>query len=418
MKEDYDRNFMKEAITWAQQCNPAKESIPKVGAIIAVGPRVIGRGRRGTGIEGDNDHAEQHAINAISQEDKRLLPQSTLYTTLEPCTREVRSNPLKCCTELIHQHRIKRVFIGILDPNQGVTGKGLWYLQRNGVEVALFPHGLSEEIRVMNTSFIRSQETLGVTFISPRNGQEIRTYLTGGVHPIRFESLNPPGPDTYLLEYKDGQYWPQAGPFRSIEPGVWETDAHFGSVGECTLQIVTVNDLGKALIQYYWKVVEENKKRRERLQSKVERWLLGGDHPGIPMNGLPKGIRLEGESLRVFIAYNVTIIATSVNLTTISRGETLTVTYVIECAEKTAGNFWLGASFVDNKTGRRFFNTNQDKQVDLAVGQHMYTRDFTIAMDAPLAEQTLSATVWLGVVGQGESRCIAIGPPNRILITE
>jgi pyrimidine deaminase RibD-like protein len=41
--ENYELNFMKEAIKWADGCNPTKASIPKVGAIIALEQDVIGR---------------------------------------------------------------------------------------------------------------------------------------------------------------------------------------------------------------------------------------------------------------------------------------------------------------------------------------------------------------------------------------
>src|ERR1700722_16683672 len=163
--EKHDLKFMEEAIKWAKACHPIRDSIPKVGAIIAVGTNVLGRGRRGTGDEGDDNHAEWEAIDDV--EDKSRLAQAALYTTLEPCTGIVRSNPLECCTELIRQHQIKKVFVGILDPNQGVTGKGLWQLQDTGVEVALFPHDLSQKIRALNAAFIRSQQTLGAAIVTP-----------------------------------------------------------------------------------------------------------------------------------------------------------------------------------------------------------------------------------------------------------
>jgi pyrimidine deaminase RibD-like protein len=44
--ENHDLDFMKEAIEWANDCHPAKDTIPKVGAIIARGREVIGRARR------------------------------------------------------------------------------------------------------------------------------------------------------------------------------------------------------------------------------------------------------------------------------------------------------------------------------------------------------------------------------------
>ena len=298
----FDKDCMDEAIEWAKGCNPIRESIPRVGAIIAVGEKVIGRGRRGTGREGDDEHAEWHALAAVKEKDQ--LPSATIYTTLEPCTRAVRTRELECCSELILQHQIPKVFIGILDPNQGVTGKGLWRLQDNQVEVALFPHNLAQQIRVLNASFIRSQQTFGVTILHPREGQTLKTYETQGRCTIRFKCLNPPGTSNYLLVIRKGLCWPQSGAFRHVDDNIWEVDASFGSTGEHRLHLVTADDLGRTLIEYYRKVVNLNRQRRDDLKDRLDKDampLLGGDYPGIQMNGLPKGLRSEA-SVGVIIA--------------------------------------------------------------------------------------------------------------------
>src|SRR5262249_9072532 len=150
---------------WADGCSPVKESIPRVGAIIAFDNTVIGRGRRGTGRVGDDEHAEVMALREGKEKEK--LPYATINTTLEPVTPGVRTTEFECCTELILQHRLRKVFVGILDPNQGVTGKGLWRLQDSGIEVSLFPHDLAQQIRAQNAPFIRSQQTLGITILNP-----------------------------------------------------------------------------------------------------------------------------------------------------------------------------------------------------------------------------------------------------------
>jgi pyrimidine deaminase RibD-like protein len=408
-----DFKFMKEAIDWANDCRPMKDSIPKVGAIFAVGASAIARGRRGTGKVGDDEHAEWNAIHDVMDPSK--LSQSTLYTTLEPCTGAVRSKPLESCTELIRQHQIKKVFVGILDPNQGVTGKGILSLQESGVEVALFPHDLSKQVLAQNAAFIRSQKSLGAVIISPKDGEDLRTYDTAGRHPVRFKSLNPPGSDTYLLTYRGGLYWPQPGPFRNIEANVWEIDAHFGTTGEHTLQLVTANSLGGALFGYYRKVVTSNQSRRERLREKVDPSLLGGDYPGIEMNGLPKGLQLEA-SVSVFIAHKVELKETFVHPTSISRGQSLTITYEVECWENIPSGIWLGASLRD-KSNKLFCNPKEDKAVALVKGTNTVTRTFTIAKDAPLGEQPLGTNLWRGVAGDSsKSKWIDGKPPIAIHI--
>jgi pyrimidine deaminase RibD-like protein len=76
--ENHDLDFMKEAIEWANDCDPAKDTIPKVGAIIARGREVIGRGRRGTRKKGDDDHAEKNAIDTVIR-NRRAIDFSFLF---------------------------------------------------------------------------------------------------------------------------------------------------------------------------------------------------------------------------------------------------------------------------------------------------------------------------------------------------
>ncbi len=416
-ERDVDLQFMKEAIAWANDCLPKKPSTPKVGAIIAVGTLALGRDRRGNGQEGDDEHAEWNAFKGV--ENKSKLAGATLYTTLEPCTADVRKKPLESCTELIIQHQIKRVLVGMLDPNQGVTGKGLLRLQDAGIEVALFPHDLSKEIRAINAAFIRSQQTLSATIVSPANGEELRTYDTHGTHTVRFKCNNPPGPNTYLLSYSAGSFWPQPGPFREIQKGLWEIDAHFGSTGDYSLQLVTAGDLGNALVRYYRKVTQMNRERRERLREKlrgeIDLSILGGDYPGIEMNGLLKGFQLEA-SVAVKVVPKIILLASSVECATVARGGTLAIAYEIECSENVPKGIWLGASFRDDGN-KLFYNTSEDKLVSLTKGRKTYERNFSIAKEAPTGERRLDTSVWRGAVGDSQRSKWIAGNPVQIRIT-
>jgi pyrimidine deaminase RibD-like protein len=195
--EQYDETHMNDAIGLAEQCRPVADRIPKVGAVIAIGDTVIGKAHRGTGAAGDDDHVERIALKEVV--DPKQLRRATIYTTLEPCTPEVRSDPLNCCTEWIRQAGVTKVFIGILDPNQGVRGKGLWELQDRGIAVELFPPPLAHRIRVHNAKFIKEQQTLGIRITNLSAGEVIRTYDSGGVFEVTGTFLNSPGDDVFAL---------------------------------------------------------------------------------------------------------------------------------------------------------------------------------------------------------------------------
>jgi hypothetical protein len=148
---------------------------------------------------------------------------------------------------------------------------------------------------------------------------------------------------------------------------------------------------------------------------KVDVSLLGDDHPGIEMNGVPKGLRLEA-SVDVVVAYKVNLIATSAEPRTIPRGETLKMTYEIECSENVSKGIWLGAILSRQHATAL---TSEDKPISLTKGKNSYQRDFTIAKDAPLGEQMLSPSIWRGIAGDSsKSKWSAGGPAIPITIVE
>jgi len=73
---------------------------------------------------------------------------------------------------------------------------------------------------------------------------------------------------------------------------------------------VTANELGQKLIEYYRKVVEVNKDRRQKLAGKIDSNLLWSeklDYPGIPISSLPKGLREEASVAITIVQNNETI---------------------------------------------------------------------------------------------------------------
>ena len=120
---------------------------PFVGAIIVdeMG-EIIGEGYHKKLGEA---HAEVFAIQQ-ALENHTDLSKCTLYVTLEPCSHFGKTPP---CTDLIIQHRIKKVVIGALDPNPKVSGAKI--LAEAGIEVEILP---LPEVDQLNQVFIVNQK--------------------------------------------------------------------------------------------------------------------------------------------------------------------------------------------------------------------------------------------------------------------
>ena len=100
---------------------------PMVGCVIVHNGEIIGEGWH---QKAGSHHAEVNAINAVKRTD--LLPESTLYVNLEPCSHYGRTPP---CADRIIKSGIKNVVIGSLDSNEKVSGKGVRRLRENGIDV-------------------------------------------------------------------------------------------------------------------------------------------------------------------------------------------------------------------------------------------------------------------------------------------
>ena len=145
--------YMNLAVEIARQCRSEEGHIsPKVGAVVVKGDEILAKAFRGEMDPGD--HAEFTALERKSKFDAFFG--STLYVTLEPCTE--RNPPKEPCVDRIIARKIRKVVIGMLDPNQNITGKGILSLRRAGIEVELFPSSLMTELEELNRDFIKDQE--------------------------------------------------------------------------------------------------------------------------------------------------------------------------------------------------------------------------------------------------------------------
>lgn len=125
----YPPDFLNRCLELARMGSSKVYPNPRVGAVIAHNGQIIGEGFHPFS---GGPHGEVSAYQSVSE--LHLLPESTLYVSLEPCNHFGKTPP---CTDLILKTGIPRVVVGCLDPNPKVAGKGITRLRQHGVEVIL-----------------------------------------------------------------------------------------------------------------------------------------------------------------------------------------------------------------------------------------------------------------------------------------
>lgn len=141
---------MRRALQLARQGAGHTSPNPMVGAVIvAPDGTIIGEGWHRKCGEG---HAEVNAVAGVT--DSSLLPESTIYVTLEPCSHYGKTPP---CARLLIERGISRVVVGCLDPFKEVAGRGVKMLRDAGIEVVVGV--LEQECRDLNRRFMTAHTT-------------------------------------------------------------------------------------------------------------------------------------------------------------------------------------------------------------------------------------------------------------------
>lgn len=174
-----DEKYMRRCLFLAKQGRAGARPNPMVGAVVVCEGRIIGEGyHRCQG----GPHAEVNAIASVRE--TALLPQSTIYVSLEPCAHYGKTPP---CADLIVSRGIRRCVVGCKDPFAKVDGLGIRKLLDAGVEVVVGV--LEAECLALNQAFI-TFHTLQRPFVTLKWAQSEDGLMGGmpGTAPVRFSS--------------------------------------------------------------------------------------------------------------------------------------------------------------------------------------------------------------------------------------
>lgn len=142
---------------------------PPVGAVIALGDQIIGKGHH---RKAGGPHAEIEALAQAQAQNPVAIRGATIYVTLEPCSTHGRTPP---CTQAILGAGISRVVYGAHDPNPDHRGRAEAVLAENGVSVTTGV--LQEECRQLIRPFSK-WVTTGLPYVIAKAGQSLDGRIT------------------------------------------------------------------------------------------------------------------------------------------------------------------------------------------------------------------------------------------------
>ena len=185
MDQSKIRALMERAIEVARQSEAEDDRLhPKVGAVLAdeQGNELLAacRGQGGAG-----GHAE-YTLLQKAKEAGIALGDKTLFVTLEPCSR--RSPDKLPCAVRVARSGIGTVYVGTLDPNPQIIGRGVNFLIESGVTVEHFPADLRKEIGDLNVTF-QGQHSYLVDPIVPRLDDAVAARQRDGILATTLEMI-------------------------------------------------------------------------------------------------------------------------------------------------------------------------------------------------------------------------------------
>ncbi|KAL1292614.1 hypothetical protein HN51_053185 [Arachis hypogaea] len=142
-----DGFYIRRCVQLARKAIGFTSPNPMVGCVIVKDGKIVGQGFH---PKAGQPHAEVFALRDAGD----LAENATAYVSLEPCNHFGKTPP---CTEALIKAKVKKVVVGMVDPNPLVESKGLARLRDAGIEVVV---GVEEELcKSLNEAFVHRMLT-------------------------------------------------------------------------------------------------------------------------------------------------------------------------------------------------------------------------------------------------------------------
>jgi len=138
-----DEFWMRMALHLAEKGKGRTSPNPMVGAVLLKRGKVVGEGYH---AQAGEPHAEIIAIKKAGEKAKG----ATLFLNLEPCTHYGKTPP---CVPAVIEAGVRKVIVGMEDPNPLVKGRGMVLLKQAGLDVKLGV--LEKECYRLNEAFCK-----------------------------------------------------------------------------------------------------------------------------------------------------------------------------------------------------------------------------------------------------------------------
>ena len=129
--EQQRSDWFAEAAALARRGQGFVEPNPLVGALALHGDEIVGRGWH---ARFGGPHAEEAALLDARAQGREV---DALVVTLEPCSTAQNGTEKRrpACTDLIREAGLRRIYVGMLDPDPRHAGAGLRILRDAGIQV-------------------------------------------------------------------------------------------------------------------------------------------------------------------------------------------------------------------------------------------------------------------------------------------